>query len=44
MSVSKKIKKEGTYLLKGEMDKHLSAAYFSLDNAERVLESTDRGN
>ena len=44
ISVSKAIKKEGTYLLKGEMDKQLSAAYFSLDNAERVLESTDRGN
>ena len=44
MSVSKAIKEDGTYLLKGEMDKKLSAAYFSLDNAERVIESTDRGN
>ncbi|WP_143055543.1 hypothetical protein [Ruminococcus sp. YRD2003] len=44
MSVSKTINKEGTYLLKGEMNRQLSAAYFSLDNAERVLESTNRGN
>ena len=44
MSVSKTIKEDGTYLLKGEMDKKLSAAYFSLDNAEKVIESTDRGN
>lgn len=44
MSVSKAIKEQGTYLLKGKMDKQLSAAYFSLDNAERVIEPTDRGN
>lgn len=44
MIVSKAIKEDGTYLLKGEKDKQLSAAYFSLDNAERVIESTDRGN
>ena len=44
MTVSKSIKEEGTYLLKGEKDKQLSAAYFSLDNAEKVIESTDRGN
>ncbi len=44
MSVSKTLKKDGTNLLKGEMNKQLSAAYFSLDKAERVLESSDRGN
>ena len=44
MKVSKAISKEGTYLLKGEMNNQLSAAYFSLDNAERVVEPTDRGN
>ena len=44
MIVSKAIKEEGTYLLKGEKDKQLSAAYFSLDNAKKVIESTDRGN
>lgn len=41
MIVSKAIKEDGTYLLKGEKDKQLSAAYFSLDNAEKVIESTD---
>lgn len=44
MSVSKALKEDETYLLKGEMDKQLTAAYFSLENAERVIESTDRGN
>lgn len=41
MIVSKAIKEDGTYLLKGEKDKQLSAAYFSLDNAEKVIEPTD---
>lgn len=44
MSVSKAMKEQGTYLLKGKIDKQLSAAYFSLDNAERVIEPIDRGN
>ena len=44
MSVNEAIRAQGTYLLKGKMDKHLSAAYFSLDNAERVIEPADRGN
>ncbi len=44
ITVSKAIKEEGTYLLKGEKDKNLSAAYFSLDNAGKVIDSTSRGN
>ncbi len=42
--VSGAIKRNGTYLLKGEMNKQLAAAFFSLDKAEKVIESTDRGN
>lgn len=44
MSVSEVMKTHGTFLLKGKPDKQMKAACFSLNNAERVTEHTDRGN
>ena len=39
--VSGAFKEAGTYLLKGKMHKHLAAAFFSLDKAEKANDSTD---
>ena len=43
MSVSDSMKEQGTYLLKGELDKQLTAAYFSLSEAEKCFDYADKG-
>lgn len=44
ITVSEAMNEQGTYLLKGETDKKLSAVSFSLANAEKCVESADRGS
>ena len=43
MRVSNSMKQQGTYLLKGELDKQLTAAYFSLSEADRCIDYADKG-
>ena len=44
LSVSDSVKEQGTYLLKGKLDKKLTAAYFSLSDAERCVDNAEKGD